>query len=450
MIEKALAKRHGDGVRRLFAVSMHSKNPLTLFPEPAAESEEVTKEVIAIWAACSPWTLVAKKSDGFVSAGMRVEERDPAHRIVVKPVIDDSSRMVGIVGMVIDEAHLRSEVLPKAIQSALPQSGDGGKLAVWVCDERWNTVLGEEPGCGPKSATRVPLSFAFTNWTIALPTAAPRPEAWARRNFAFNLATSAALAAVLLVAVVLALRAAAREVRLGAMKSDFVSNVSHELRTPLASIRVFGELMRSGGSPRPTRSASTASTSRTRAAGSPSSSRTSSTSRASSRGARCTASPRPTSRRSCAAPWRASACASSRPASPSTSTCRRPAAAGRVDAGAVDHAICNLLDNALKYSGDLAPGGGAAAAGRRRGGHRGRRPRHRHPAHRAGPHLRPLLPGQHRRRARGARRRARPRDRPPHRRGARRHGRGRERARQGQHLLDPAAARRRRRRARRP
>jgi signal transduction histidine kinase len=34
--------------------------------------------------------------------------------------------------------------------------------------------------------------------------------------------------------------------RLSAMKSDFVSNVSHELRTPLASIRVFGELMRTG------------------------------------------------------------------------------------------------------------------------------------------------------------------------------------------------------------
>mgnify|MGYP001813500677 FL=1 len=30
------------------------------------------------------------------------------------------------------------------------------------------------------------------------------------------------------------------------MKNEFVSNVSHELRTPLASIRVFGELMRHG------------------------------------------------------------------------------------------------------------------------------------------------------------------------------------------------------------
>jgi two-component system phosphate regulon sensor histidine kinase PhoR len=34
--------------------------------------------------------------------------------------------------------------------------------------------------------------------------------------------------------------------KLSQMKSDFVSNVSHELRTPLSSIRVFGEYMRLG------------------------------------------------------------------------------------------------------------------------------------------------------------------------------------------------------------
>jgi len=44
----------------------------------------------------------------------------------------------------------------------------------------------------------------------------------------------------------LALRAANRAVHLSALKSDFVSNVSHELRTPVASIRVFAEFLRGG------------------------------------------------------------------------------------------------------------------------------------------------------------------------------------------------------------
>jgi len=245
-LTKALEKRYGHGVRRLFAVSLHSKDPLLLFPRPDAESEEVAKEVIAIWAACSPWTIVAKKGDGVISPATRVDERDPAHRIVVRPVTDDASRIVGIVGMVIDEAHLRAEILPKAIQSALPHGGEGGKLAVWVCDERWNAVVGDEPGCGPKSATRVPLQFAFTNWTISLHDRRATPEVSARRSFSFNVSLALALAVVLLAGLGLALRTAGREMRLAAMKSDFVSNVSHELRTPLASIRVFGELMRLG------------------------------------------------------------------------------------------------------------------------------------------------------------------------------------------------------------
>src|SRR5207244_2735468 len=46
--------------------------------------------------------------------------------------------------------------------------------------------------------------------------------------------------------IAMAVQAAARQMRLSQMKSDFVSNVSHELRTPLASIRVFGEYMRLG------------------------------------------------------------------------------------------------------------------------------------------------------------------------------------------------------------
>jgi signal transduction histidine kinase len=72
------------------------------------------------------------------------------------------------------------------------------------------------------------------------------PGAWARWDFVLDVALSAALAAVLLGGLAFALRAAARELKLSRMKSDFVSNVSHELRTPLASIRVFAELLRLG------------------------------------------------------------------------------------------------------------------------------------------------------------------------------------------------------------
>jgi signal transduction histidine kinase len=72
------------------------------------------------------------------------------------------------------------------------------------------------------------------------------PEQLGRVSFAFNIGLSLLAAGLLTGGLVLALRAAAREMKLSRMKSEFVSNVSHELRTPLASIRVFAEFLRRG------------------------------------------------------------------------------------------------------------------------------------------------------------------------------------------------------------
>jgi signal transduction histidine kinase len=81
---------------------------------------------------------------------------------------------------------------------------------------------------------------------MALYTPRATPQQWARAGFVFNASLAGLLALALIGGVSLALRAADRAVKLSTMKSDFVSNVSHELRTPVASIRVFGELLRLG------------------------------------------------------------------------------------------------------------------------------------------------------------------------------------------------------------
>lgn len=51
---------------------------------------------------------------------------------------------------------------------------------------------------------------------------------------------------VVIAGSVVILVAAARERKLSNLKSDFVANVSHELRTPLSLVRMFGELLQSG------------------------------------------------------------------------------------------------------------------------------------------------------------------------------------------------------------
>ncbi len=51
---------------------------------------------------------------------------------------------------------------------------------------------------------------------------------------------------VVIVGLTVVLVAAARERKLSNLKSDFVANVSHELKTPLSLVRMFGELLQSG------------------------------------------------------------------------------------------------------------------------------------------------------------------------------------------------------------
>jgi signal transduction histidine kinase len=116
-----------------------------------------------------------------------------------------------------------------------------------VRDGQKRQILPREIEANPKN-DRVSRSFTFvfTDWYISLQGDFASPEKWARANFAYNMTLSAALAAVLLGGIALTIRTALREMKLSAMKNEFVSNVSHELRTPLSSIRVFGEFMRRG------------------------------------------------------------------------------------------------------------------------------------------------------------------------------------------------------------
>jgi len=60
---------------------------------------------------------------------------------------------------------------------------------------------------------------------------------------------------VVIAGLIIVVVAAKRERRLANLKSEFVANVSHELKTPLSSVRMFGELLQSGKVDNPTKQA---------------------------------------------------------------------------------------------------------------------------------------------------------------------------------------------------
>jgi signal transduction histidine kinase len=244
-------KKEIEGARRLFIISFLSRDSM-LFYDPEKGKMVVPKhseETVAVWAAASPWSYLRKKGTKIEKTTLSVDQHDQNNRIIINPITDEHYKLVGLAGMIVDQKFFEKMVLPKAIESSLPKFKDGDKqeLLVIVRDGRKRQILPNDIETNPKK-DRVSRSFAFvfTDWYISLQGDFASPEKWARANFAYNMTLSAVLAAVLLGGIALTIRTALREMKLSAMKNEFVSNVSHELRTPLSSIRVFGEFMRRG------------------------------------------------------------------------------------------------------------------------------------------------------------------------------------------------------------
>jgi signal transduction histidine kinase len=244
-------KKEIEGARRLFIVSFLSRESM-LFFDPKHGKMVVPKhsdETVAVWAAASPWSYLRKKGTKIKTTTLSVDQHDPKNRIIINPITDENYKLVGLAGMIVDEKFFVESVLPKAIQSSLPKfdKREKSELLVVVRDAWKRQILPHDIKADAKQ-DRVSHSFnfIFTDWHMSLQGDFASPEKWARANFAYNMTLSAVLAAVLLAGIALTIRTAMREMKLSAMKNEFVSNVSHELRTPLSSIRVFGEFMRRG------------------------------------------------------------------------------------------------------------------------------------------------------------------------------------------------------------
>ncbi len=253
-VEKAgylFKKKPISGTKHLFVVDFTNKKKSSIrFYDPADHTmtlPEWSDDSLAVYAAASPWHLYRQKDVAVESASLAVDQHDPWNRIIFNPITDDESKLVGLAGLIVDQQFFEDKLLPKAIEMALPELEERAGLIVCVRDGRGRQVLPVEPFTNPgDDGVRRHFSFVFTDWTVSLQGKFTEPERWARTNFAYNMSLSALLAAALVAGIVFTLRTALREMRLSAMKNEFVSNVSHELRTPLSSIRVFGEFMRRG------------------------------------------------------------------------------------------------------------------------------------------------------------------------------------------------------------
>jgi signal transduction histidine kinase len=239
---KALGKQFAahsvPGGRTWFACRFDSHRRTTHFfndrGEPVhptqAEMDAVKMSTVS-WHVAHEWRRVAQPA-------LHVDERDPRNRVILRPIVDLSWRVVGVAGIVLDE-QLAKAAMTSIGGRVLRERNHRNTVAVRVA-EKFPQVSG-----GREYITQ-PVAFVFTNWRAGVRDTCASPEEVAATNFRNNVMWTGGAFVILLGAIGLAAGAVARQSRLSQMKSDFVSNVSHELRTPLSSIRVFGEYMRLG------------------------------------------------------------------------------------------------------------------------------------------------------------------------------------------------------------
>jgi signal transduction histidine kinase len=257
--------RPAKGARRLFIgfTGMMGKDEfsLILFYSPASSTcgggfirETGSVQWRAAHGASATWLYHGLTGGAALSGSatkasiMTVDERDPENRIITRPVLGDDFKVIGVVGMILDDSYLRNEAIPRTIASSLPEffPDDQEKITVALHDGGGDRLFSTHPVSGHKYEAAEPLQFIFKDWYLKIQSRGMTGEEDAKRVFALNLSLTVLMTLLVIGGIIMALRTASREMRLSRMKADFVSNVSHELRTPLASIRVFGEFFKLG------------------------------------------------------------------------------------------------------------------------------------------------------------------------------------------------------------
>jgi signal transduction histidine kinase len=250
------AGREFKGAKRIFVgttgETLDRSYALVLFYDPVErrlEREPDSPEWKAAHAACATWMVHRMTNNVPESPHLTVDERDPDNRVLVKPIIDEKTKMVvGTAGMIVDEEYFKQTVLPRAIENSLqkfyPDTYQDAIVSLMDSNER--VLLSSQPFEGQPYEVGGLLPFIFKDLRLGMRMREMTEEQNARRLFAFNLSLTVLMTLFLIGGIVMALKTASREMKLSQMKADFVSNVSHELRTPLASIRVFGEFLKLG------------------------------------------------------------------------------------------------------------------------------------------------------------------------------------------------------------
>ena len=180
------------------------------------------------------------------------------YQIVARLVHSDAvqEQLHSVIGFTVNLGWVRRSYFADILSQVTPIATRGNTLDIAVVDDTGKRVWGRE-NRRPPMVREFPLLFvdpsvsmvalgpavAVRTWTIRTSPSADAALLNAAQGADETLLAAGAAALTLALGLVLAIRAVRAGVALTAMRTDFVSSVTHELKTPLASIRAMADTL---------------------------------------------------------------------------------------------------------------------------------------------------------------------------------------------------------------
>lgn len=169
-------KKSSQGVRAFFVYSFlreEDRQPLLFYD--AEENRMIERrgspEWGAVMAAAAPLHVMAIKGTVVESTALQVDETDPQQRMILNPILDDSSQIVGVSGMLLDEPYFRETLLPEILEKAIPKyfsEVDREDLAIVVRDNRDGVLLSTRDEVPKSDEVRLAIPFVFSDLSLGL------------------------------------------------------------------------------------------------------------------------------------------------------------------------------------------------------------------------------------------------------------------------------------------
>lgn len=166
--------------------------------------------------------------------------------VLFKEAADNKTQNSRFWGLLIDQNSMASE-----IKASILENLNSAKKVGWIIRDRGGvSFLESEELTAGSINTQTNFKGNFPDWQLHLFQQDPRLfETFLTSKRGIYFFMFLLIGGILIFGSILTVRTVSRELELARMKSDFVSTISHEFKSPLTSIRQLAEMLQSGRIP---------------------------------------------------------------------------------------------------------------------------------------------------------------------------------------------------------